>query len=430
MTITTKRPASIPSRRRFLAGAAAGGAATLLGPRLAFATPGIPSRGDTVVSIFLRGGCDGLAMTPPYGYQSYRDLRPTIAIPPPGNPGGALPLTSGSSPTAQFPTGLDGVIGLHPAMSALYNAAWVPGNMAIIPASGLPRSESRTRSHFDAKRYWERGTALGSVRSGWLNRMLTLQGATDPLPGVNTNNNSVTILEGPAKTITVSDLRYFAVDGFRDRSDGQAALNAMYSSSGGRVTQTGADVLGVVDQLQALDADGAPGYPSNNFARDLKHIAVMIRGGLGLRTAAVELSGWDHHNNLGTPGDTDGAFHRRANDLSEGVAAFINDLGPAMDEVTILIMTEFGRTINENGSGGTDHGRGATTVAIGNNIRGGVYGYDYPDVIADDPDDGDLSVLTDFRQPIHEILVNRVGISNPTAIFPTFTPSTPLGLTV
>ncbi len=408
------------SRRKVLAGAGALGVATVAGPRLAFATPSNPAQGDALVVVFLRGGADGLSMTPPHGYQSYRDLRPTIAIPPPGEVGGALPLDS-SNTNAVFPTGIDGVVGMHPAMAPIYDTMWNSGNLAVIPAVGLPASESRTRSHFSAERYWERGSAASSVRTGWLNRMLSAQGA-GALPGVGKNSQAMEILDGPAKTLAVNDLRNFGIGGFRNGTEARQALAAIHQNSSGSITATGSELLSVVDSLDALNWEATRDrYPDRGVAREFHDVAVMLRSGLGLRAAAIDFGGWDHHGELGSPGDTDGRFWRRASELAIGLRAFTDDLASdgAIDEVTILVITEFGRTINENGSAGTDHGRATTIMAMGGGVQGGVFGDDYPDVIADDPDEGDLTVLTDFRKPVSELIGTRVGVGN---VFPTFTP--------
>ncbi len=410
------------SRRKMLAGVGAMGAATVAGPRLAFATPSNPGAGDAVVVVFLRGACDGLSLTPPFGYQSYRDLRPTIAIPPPGEFGGALPLDS-TNANAAFPTGIDGVVGLHPAMAPLYETMWASGNLAIIPAAGLPASESSTRSHFRAEQYWERGSASASVRTGWLNRMLAAQGGGGAMPGVGKASQAIDLLGGPAKTISVPNLGNFGIGGFRNGTRGRQALNAIHANSSGGITGAGLEVLSVVDSLDALNADAGNGFYTSNrgLNRDFQDVAIMLRSGLGLRAAAIDFGGWDHHNELGAPGDTDGRFWRRTAELSDALRGFTDDLASdgSINEVSIIVITEFGRTINENGSNGTDHGRGATIMAMGGGIQGGVFGNDYPDVIEDDPDRGDLSVLTDFRQPVSEILGGRAGVGN---VFPTFTP--------
>ncbi len=429
----SRRPASTSatsSRRRFLVGAGVVGAATALGPRLAFATPNQPATGDALVVVFLRGGADGLSLTPPHGYQTYRDLRPTIAIPPPGNgAGSALPLDTASSANVVFPTGIDGVVGLHPAMAPIYDTLWNSGQLAIIPAAGLPRSESNTRSHFSAERYWERGSASSAVRTGWLNRMLGAQGGTALVPGVSKSYHASEILKGNVRSITVPDLRYFGVRGFNSSNRAFTALQSMYNGGSSGLTGTGNEVLSVVNTLDQLDPDAGPSYPNGSFSRSLHDVAIMLRANIGLRAAHVDLGGWDHHGDLGTPGDTDGPFHRRVADLAQGLRAFTDDLASdgSLNEVTILVITEFGRTVNENGSGGTDHGRAASIMAMGGGIQGGVFGDDYPDIIEDDPDDSDLAVMTDFRRPVVEILANRVGVGN---VFPTYTPlAQPMGIT-
>jgi uncharacterized protein (DUF1501 family) len=433
-TKTAPKRASPVSRRRFLGaagGVAAVGAAALTSPRVAIATPSNPAAGDAIVVVFLRGGADGLSLTPPYDYDSYRQLRPTIAIPPPGDANGALPLTSAGNPNVVFPTGIDGVVGLHPAFAPIHQTLWASGNLAVIPATGMPSSESRTRSHFEAERYWERGTASAAVRSGWLNRVAAAQGVNTPLPVVNKAYQSQDITDGPSKTLTVPDLRNFGIDGFRSRSRGQTVLESLYTGTQGAVDATGADLLSVIDQVEALDATPSASYPNNKLGRDFQQVAIMLRSSIGLHAAAIEFGGWDHHSELGAPGDPAGRFQRRVSELAAGLRSFTDDLATdgTLAETTILVITEFGRTINENGSGGTDHGRATSIMAMGGGIQGGVFGDDYPPVIEDDPTEGDLTVLTDFRKPITEILANRVGIGVG-GIFPTYSPpATALGLT-
>lgn len=422
--------AAATSRRRFLAGAGMVGAATALGPRLAFATPSQPASGDALVVVFLRGGADGLSLTPPYGHQSYRDARPTIAIPPPGSgAGSALPLDTASSANVVFPTGIDGVVGLHPALAPIHDTLWTNGRLAIIPACGMPRSESGTRSHFSAERYWERGSASSSVKTGWLNRMLSAQGGAAQVPAISSSYHASDLLKGPTKSITVPRLSSFGLRGFNNGSRAFTTLQSMYSGSNGSVGLAGSEVLSVVSTLDQLNPDAGVAYPGDGFSRSLKDIAIMLRSNIGLRAAHVDYGGWDHHGDLGVPGDVDGRLHRGAAGLAQGLRAFTDDLASdgALDEVTILVITEFGRTIHENGSLGTDHGRAATIFAMGGKIQGGVFGDDYPAVIEDDPDDRDLSVMTDFRKPVSELLANRMGVGN---VFPTFTPvSEAMGIT-
>ena len=424
--LATATPPNRSSRRSFLrksAVAAAGAGATLaMGPQLAFATPSNPAAGDALVVIFLRGGADGLSMTPPTGaaYDSYAALRPTIAI----TPDQSLPLDS-SNVNALFPQGLDGIVGLHPQLQPLYESVWANGQMAVLPASGLPDSESRTRSHFSATEYWKRGSASSSVRSGFLARLEAGLNAPGPVAGVSTDGNTNEILRGSRHSFNVSDLNSFGVNGFVNRARAEGALRSMYTGNG-MINTEGASTLNVAGMLQALSTDGTA-FPSTGIGRDLRDVSVMIKANIGLVSAVVDMGGWDHHNELGTAVDPDGRFYRRVSELGQGLRAFIDELGPeGLAETTIAVISEFGRTVDENGNGGTDHGRAGTMFLIGAGVQGGVFGNDYPDIVAEDPNNRRaLQVMTDYRQGLDEVLATRVGVSG---IFPTMAPGTPLGV--
>jgi len=169
-------------------------------------------------------------------------------------------------------------------------------------------------------------------------------------------------------------------------------------------------------------------YGTDDLARNLKETAMLIRGNLGLRVVAIDFGGWDTHDTMGAPEDPASWFRNRATTLANALQAFYTDLGSAMDEVTLFTVSEFGRTIDENGSGGTDHGRGSVMFALGQKIRGGVYGSFVPS-ITDGPE-GDLAVLNDYRRPVSEILSVRGGASSLSTIFPTYSQASPLGLCV
>ncbi len=414
------------NRRKFLAvtGVGAAGVVTGLGTTLALAAPGTPQTGDVVVAVLLRGGADGLSLAPPHGYASYRQLRPTIAIPPPGQNGGALPLDSGN-PNAAFPSGLDGVVGLHPAMQPVYDTLWNQGRLAVVPATGIPPSESNTRSHFSAEVYLERGSASRGVGGGFLGRMLNVANTPGLVSGIDTSSRT-NMLDGGRNSIAVYNFNNFGLDGFRNRSQSQTALRALHSAADS-VSAEGRTALDVVDQIQSIDGD-RPGYPNTGLGRRLAEVSALIKANIGVQAATVELGGWDHHNNLGAPGDTNGSFYRRTTQLAEALRAFADD-NDQLNEITVVVLTEFGRTINENGNRGTDHGRGATHLYMGAGIQGGVFGDDYPDVIADNPDYGDLTVETDYRKPLAEIITNRAGVADLGTVFPTYNGNGSLGLT-
>ncbi len=412
------------SRRSFLRkGACAAGIASTLAlrPQLAFATPSNPATGDAVVIVYLRGGADGLSMTPPINgaFDSYAAIRPTIAI----TPDQALPLDS-SNPNVVFPQGLDGVVGLHPAMFPLYESVWANGNMAIIPASGMPDAETTTRSHFEMQAFSERGSAASSIRTGFLARVSAALNANGPVSTVSTSSTSAEILRGGRQSFSVGNLDGFGVNGFTNRGRATTALQAM-SAGTGFVNTTAAATVGVAGTLAALDVD-TESFPNTNTGRDLRDVAVMLKANIGLRAAIVNSNGWDHHNELGT--SSEGNFFNRTTELAQALRGLIDSLGPdGLNETTIVVISEFGRTVDENGNGGTDHGRAGTTMIIGGGIQGGVFGYDYPDVVAEDPDARRaFRVLTDYRQGIDEVLNARVGVSG---IFPTMAPAAaPLGV--
>ncbi len=388
-------------------GAVSAASAVALRPKLAFATPTNPALGDALIVIFLRGAADGLSMTPPIGsaYSSYAALRPTLAI----NPGQSLPLDS-SNQNVIFPQGLDGIVGMHPSMISLYESVWASGHMAVMPASGLPDYESTTRSHFTAEEYWDRGSASRSVTTGFLTRVLAAQGSPGPVGGMSTTSNSNGMLVGALNSFDIGNVSRFGVNGFNNRNRAETALQAMYTGTG-FVNTTGARTLDVAGLVSALDQSGLD-FPETGIGNDMRDVATVLRSNLGLASAIVDYGGWDHHD------DQAARFETNIRELSEAIRAFVDYLGPeGMAETTIAVVSEFGRTVDENGNAGTDHGRAGTTLLIGGNVQGGVFGNDYPDEIAEDPDNRRaFRVLTDYRQPLAEILAARMGI---TGMFPT-----------
>ena len=182
--------------------------------------------------------------------------------------------------------------------------------------------------------------------------------------------------------------------------------------------------------LATLPADPGPqngaAYGTDDLSNNLREVARLIRGGVGLRAVAIDYGGWDTHSDEGMPEDPAGYFRGRASGVARAFQAFYQDLGAAMSEVTLVTLSEFGRTIDENGSGGTDHGRGTAMLALGGKIRGGVYG-SFPATITNGPE-GDLAVLNDYRQVLSEILSVRCGAGNLGAVFPTYAQQAPLGL--
>ena len=424
------------SRRRFLVGAGASAAGALalpsLWPRYAFATPSQPSAGDALVVVFLRGGADGLSLVPPFsdtaGYQALRGAGSanSVAVPAPNvsNPAAALDLQVAKSGHS---------FGMHPAMTGL-KGVWDAGDLAIVHAAGLPAGDSSTRSHFEATDYWERGSAALNVTNGWLARCLTSAGIGGSLPAIGYNSSVPMSLRGNKGAISMSSIEGFNVSGFWDAGLANNALTHVYTNGTiDPVVQQGADTLaavGLVESADPLQYDThANLYPTTGpgewLARGLREVACLLRANIGLRIACVDLDGWDHHDAMGTPDA--GLTADFAGGLSAALTAFRADLGSMMNEVTVVTMSEFGRTIALNGSGGTDHGRGSAMFVMGGAVNGGLYG-NYPSGPLVDGPDGDLEVQNDFRRVLAEIVTKRLGGASLGAVFPGYTHPGDLGL--
>lgn len=420
------------SRRQFLGASASAGAAALLAPRLAFAAPGPEGSGDVIVLVFLRGGADGLSLVAPFDMGGYHDLRPTIAVRAPGETGGALPLQAGGN---VGPFDHSGTFGLHPRLQRLWDGPWAAGDLAIVHAAGLPGAESATRSHFEAMRHWESGTADLTVNSGFLNRFLSASGATVGIGGVGTGTAVPRCLSGSVDAYAIADPAAVELAGFGDPALASSVLGSWYGAgvAGDAVAAGGRNALDAVARLQAvpwaspaLGVQNGASYPNTPLGRDLREVAQLIRADVGLRVACVDSGSWDTHESMVSPTGVSW-FESLVADLGDSLAAFACDLGERMDGVTLVTMSEFGRTIDENGAGGTDHGRGSVMFAMGRTVRGGVYG-DFVDRIENGPE-GDLAVCNDYRTVLSEVLSVRGGVADLTPVFPTYDPRPFLGIT-
>jgi uncharacterized protein (DUF1501 family) len=428
------------SRRRFLAGAAttaaAGAVLPTLSPRYAFASPEDPASGDTLVAIFLRGGADGLSLVPPFsdtaGYQNLRGAGTSndVAVPPPN----AADPANTAIDLGLVKSGHH--FGLHPAATGL-KSIWDAGHLAIVHAVGLPAGESDTRSHFDAETYWERASANVGIESGWIGRHLATSGPWDGVPAIGYDTGGVPMsLRGEPRAMGMSSIEGFHVEGFSDSEMSQAALSALYPDASGDVlTQQGHDTLAAVDQVVAADPaqydDNAALYPTErpagDLSRGLREIAQIMRAGIGLRVACLDLGGWDVHDDMGPVSSAGGTQRLLTQALSDSLWAFHQDLGPLMNEVTVVTMTEFGRTIACNGSGGTDHGRGTALFVMSGHAQQGIHG-DYPTGPLSDGPEYDLVVANDYRTVMAEVLTKRLGNPHVAEVFPGYTHPGDLGV--
>lgn len=357
-------------------------------------------QGDTLVVLSLRGGFDGLSAIAPVGDPHYADLRPNIAVP----AAAALPL--------------DATFGLHPAMSAL-KAQWDLGRVAAVTATGLPNPN---RSHFSAMDEVERAAPGSAVRTGWLDRMLSLHDPSGPFGAVQLGSTSMPMaFAGPHDELGMYRLADFGLDGASDAADRSrwtTALTSLHDRAGAALKTSAQTTLAALETAATL-ADYTPtvAYPDTDLGRTLQDVAQLIKADVGARVITVDEGDWDMHADLGTVNG--GWMSDKLTDLSGSLAAFLEDLGPAREQVTLITVSEFGRRAQENESGGVDHGWGNVMFVAGGNVNPGIFG-SWPGLSNADLDEGDLRATTDYRAVFADVLANRCGADESAidAVFP------------
>ncbi|HEY5884125.1 MAG TPA: DUF1501 domain-containing protein [Pyrinomonadaceae bacterium] len=366
-------------------------------------------RRKTLIAIFQRGAVDGLNMVVPHGDSAYYNLRPGIAIQKPGADQGAIDL--------------DGFFGFHPSMTSL-KSLWDSKRLAIVNAVGSP---DNTRSHFDAQDYMESATpGRKGTPDGWLNRYLQSRSDVNasPFRAVSLTRAMPRAMQGKAPTVAMSNLADFTIRAGRNSANLQGGFEAIYAQTlkdeltgTGRETFEAVNYLKKVNPAQYQPENGAQ-YPRTPFGFSLLQIAQLIKAGVGLEVAFTDTQGlnWDTHVNQG---NGRGQLSNLLQQFSNGLAALFLDLGQRMDDVVILTMSEFGRTVRENGNRGTDHGHANAMFVIGNSVRGGkVYGQ-WPGLKNDQLHEGrDLALTTDFRDVFAEVGGRHLGATNLGQIFP------------
>ncbi len=395
----------------FTAGISGSGPSFLTRTALAASEPGSLQRRKVLVTIFQRGAMDGLMAVTPLDEPRLKKLRPRLAM--------SASRRSGEETLIDLDVGF----GLHPTFKPL-ETFWSEDRLAIIHAVGSP---DPTRSHFDAQDYMETGTPgrKGTV-SGWLNRVSGLLGhEATPFRSVAMTQALPRSLYGPEPALAVTDLADFQVRLPGSRRASQAAgkgFEALYAkASQDLLRDTGTETFEAVEQLAKLNpsryrpARGAE-YPRSPLGQSLRQIAMLIKSDVGLEVAFAESPGWDTHVQQGT---SNGSFAQRARDLAASIRAFWVDLGSYQDDVVLMTMTEFGRTVRENGSGGTDHGHGSCIFVLGNSINGGIVHGDLPSLDPDALYEGrDLPVTTDFRSVFSEVAGGHLQIEDDSTMFP------------
>ncbi len=400
------------SRRLFLKSSAAAmfgvGTAPLWLSRAVYAQQSNTSRKILIV-IFQRGAVDGLSVVVPHGERAYYANRPTIAIPRPG---------AGDHSVID----LNGHFGLHPSLAALA-PLWKRNELAIVDAVGSP---DPTRSHFDAQDYMESGTpGYKATADGWLNRALPDEPQTSPLRAIAMSPDLPRSLRGKKEALAVNNIADFQV---RDKRIA-AEFAALYTSTDDRILNgTARETEDAIRIMQEIQKNGyTPGagaqYPKGRFGDSMQQIARMIKANVGLEVAFADIGGWDTHVEQANQ------LANRLKEFGDGLAAFATDMGDRMADIAIVTMSEFGRTVKENGDRGTDHGHANVMFVLGGAVRGGrVYGA-WPGLETEQLYEGrDLNVTTDFRTVLAELVAKQLGAHNLQTVFPNFRPPRELGI--
>jgi uncharacterized protein (DUF1501 family) len=372
--------------------------------------------GNVLVCVFLRGAADGLNVVVPYGDRDYYRLRPTIAVAPPGKSNGALDL--------------DGRFGLNPRLAPLL-PAWEAGELACVHAVGSPHP---TRSHFEAQNYAETGTPGDrSTSRGFLARYLgeTTPAVPSSIRAVAFSDRVPLALRGYEDALSLSRLDQLRPTGNATfgsvLSDG---FSKLYAGGAERATRSGERALDVAERLRRIAAsDAAPdnGASYAPAARSFSELARLLKADVGLETAWLDLGGFDTHKDEG--GADRGELPRRLDFLAKALAAFRADLGARFERVVVVVMTEFGRTAAENGTGGTDHGHGSAMLVLGGPVRGKRVLGDFRGLAPGDLyERRDLAVTTDYRAVLGEVIENHLGFKDRARLFPGFAKAKPLGV--
>ena len=362
------------------------------------------ARGKTLICLFQRGAADALNVVVPFGDKGYYSARPQLAI---GAP------TRGAAGAGVID--LDGFFGLHPAMSS-FKPLWDQGLLVPIHAVGSP---SATRSHFDAQDYMESGTP--DIKG-------TCQACETSAPppafrAVAMTAQTPRILSGNAPTIAMNSIQEFSIR--TNGGDAEKRIEALYrTGSTDLVHGSGSEMFEALKILRAANPQqykpaAGTEYPKTPFGSRLAQIAQLIKSNVGLEVAFADVGGWDTHVNQG---GANGQLAQRLMDFSQSISTLVADLGDRMDDVVILTMSEFGRTVRQNGTGGTDHGHAGAMFVLGGNLKGQktVHGR-WPGLAPEQLYEGrDLALTTDFRSVFSEIASKHLGASSTDKMFPGF----------
>ena len=365
-----------------------------------------------LVVLFLRGGADGLNLISPSGDTDYIAARPpSLRVVRKGDDAGHLLSHQAADVDFRFHA-------QAPELSELFKAK----ELAVIHASGLTDG---TRSHFDAEDRMERATK-GATAGGWLGRWLNNAKLSGDLPALAVGTSAPESTRGSADVAVAEEMEQLIIAAGHDLSP---LLRERLRAGFGTHALLGAPVERLIALSQTLEArlknpetgnfgayQPTVDYPEENDLSDpLKTVAQAIKLDLGMRVATVDFGGWDTHM------DQSGDFANQTQTLSSALMAFWRDLGQARDRTCVVVMSEFGRRLRSNTSGGTDHGFGNAMMVLGGNVAGGQMLGEWPGLANDALDDGaDLAITTDYRHVLGEVMQKHMQTQDIDSIFPAF----------
>lgn len=285
--------------------------------------------------------------------------------------------------------------------------------LAIVHATGSPNA---TRSHFDAQDYMESGTpGVKSTRDGWINRALLADPQASPVRAVSMGPALARSLRGAAPAVAVNNVKDFAV---KDAMAGAEYMARYEASLDTELKGTGKETfeaIRLLDKLRksAYVPENGAVYPRGKLGASLQQIAQLIKSDVGLEVAFADMGGWDTHVNQAN------LMGNLTREFGEALGAFYRDMGAGMNGITVVTMSEFGRTVRENGTRGTDHGHANVMFAMGGGVKGGkVYG-EWPGLEREQLHEGrDLKVTTDFREVLGAAVRFHDGRSDLGRVFP------------
>jgi uncharacterized protein (DUF1501 family) len=371
------------NRRDVLKGAAASAAMiSVPGTRLRVAHAATGEQRLAV--LILRGGLDGLSVVPPYGDPTYYDVRPRIAVPSPNEPEGALDL--------------DGQFALNRAMLPIF-PFFRRGELLFVQAVG---TQHHTRSHFDAQDMLENGTSRPhGTDVGWLNRALDVITPSDGKMGLALGHTIPLLIRGPTAVRTWAPGFLPKVeDDFLDQLSMLYSRDKLFQNAFAEGRNSVA-LSGMVDQKMARKA-----ARGRAFSIIAGQAGKLLGAPNGPKIATLESTGWDTHVNQV------GSLKKQLADLAQGLVAFRENIGAAWENTVVIAVSEFGRTIEENGSGGTDHGTGGIALLMGGRVAGGRVAGNWPGLVPKARFEGrDLMPTTNVRSLFKGVLRDHLRVS-------------------